>query len=145
MQKRIEADAAARILSGEATADQLVKVERQGFMEHFLLLSSSEIKERRARIARETEEERIIRNKRVADSLSTFFKNSDVDDFMTPEQRAAVISKVEASGQAGGVINIIRNEGARINNVDNSDKSSSSVSFQNLVGGGGGKPAMPTG
>ncbi len=64
---------------------------------------------------------------------------------MTPEQRAAIISKVEASGQAGGVINIIRNEGARINNVDNSDKSSSSVSFQNLVGGGSGKPAMPTG
>ena len=145
MQKRIEADAAARILSGEATADQLVKVERQGFMEHFLLLSSSEIKERRARIARETEEERIIRNKRVADSLSTFFKNSDVDDFMTPEQRAAIISKVEASGQAGGIVNIITNEGARINNVDNSDKSSSSVEFKNLVGGGSGKPAMPTG
>ena len=144
MQKRIEADAAARILSGEATADQLVKVERQGFMEHFLLLSSSEIKERRARIARETEEERIIRNKRVADSLSTFFKNSDVDDFMTPEQRAAIISKVEASGQAGGIVNIITNEGARINNVDNSDKSSSSVEFKNLVGGGSGKPAMPT-
>ena len=143
--KLVEDKVAARIESGEATVDQLVKVERQGFMEHFLLLSSSEIKERRARIARETEEERIIRNKRVADSLSTFFKNSDVDDFMTPEQRAAVISKVEASGQAGGVINIIRNEGARINNVDNSDKSSSSVSFQNLVGGGGGKPAMPTG
>ena len=143
--KLVEDKVAARIESGEATVDQLVKVERQGFMEHFLLLSSSEIKERRARIARETEEERIIRNKRVADSLSTFFKNSDVDDFMTPEQRAAVISKVEASGQAGGVINIIRNEGARINNVVNSDKSSSSVSFQNLVGGGGGKPAMPTG
>ena len=145
MQKRIEADAAARILSGEATADQLVKVERQGFMEHFLLLSSSEIKERRARIERETEEERIIRNKRVADSLSTFFKNSDVDDFMTPEQRAAIISKVEASGQTAGIVNIITNEGARINNVDNSDKSSSSVAYQNLVGGGGGKPAMPTG
>lgn len=145
MQKRIEADAAARILSGEATADQLVKVERQGFMEHFLLLSSSEIKERRARIERETEEERIIRNKRVADSLSAFFKASPVDDFMTPEQRAAIISKVEASGQTAGIVNIITNEGARINNVDNSDKSSSSVAYQNLVGGGGGKPAMPTG
>ena len=145
MQKRIEADAAARILSGEATADQLVKVERQGFMEHFLLLSSSEIKERRARIARETEEERIERNKRVADSLSAFFKASPVDDFMTPEQRAAIISKVEASGQTAGIVNIITNEGARISNVDNSDKSSSSVAYQNLVGGGGGKPAMPTG
>ena len=145
MQKRIEADAAARILSGEATADQLVKVERQGFMEHFLLLSSSEIKERRARIERETEEERIIRNKRVADSLSAFFKASPVDDFMTPEQRAAIISKVEASGQTAGIVNIITNEGARISNVDNSDKSSSSVAYQNLVGGGGGKPAMPTG
>lgn len=145
MQKRIEADAAKRIESGEATADQLVKVERQGFMEHFLLLSSSEIKERRARIERETEEERIIRNKRVADSLSAFFKASPVDDFMTPEQRAAIISKVEASGQTAGIVNIITNEGARINNVDNSDKSSSSVAYQNLVGGGGGKPAMPTG
>ena len=145
MQKRIEADAAKRIESGEATADQLVKVERQGFMEHFLLLSSSEIKERRARIARETEEERIERNKRVADSLSAFFKASPVDDFMTPEQRAAIISKVEASGQTAGIVNIITNEGARISNVDNSDKSSSSVAYQNLVGGGGGKPAMPTG
>ena len=143
--KLVEDKVAARIESGEATVDQLVKVERQGFMEHFLLLSSSEIKERRARIARETEEERIIRNKRVADSLSAFFKASPVDDFMTPEQRAAIISKVEASGQTAGIVNIITNEGARINNVDNSDKSSSSVSFQNLVGGGGGKPAMPTG
>jgi len=144
MQARIKADAEARIASGEATADQLVKVERQGFMENFLMLSSSEIKERRARIAREDEEERMERNKRTAESLSLFFKSQTFDDFMTDAERASVIAKVEASGKAGGIVNIIRNEGARINNVDNSDKSSRSTQYQNLVGPSG-AAVMPNG
>lgn len=140
----VEDKAAARIASGEATPDQLVKVERQGFMENLLMLSSSEIVERRAKIAAEDEADRIERNKRVAESLSLFFKSDTVDDFMTDSERAAILARVEESGKVGGIVNIIKNEGARINNVDNSDKSSRSTSFQNLVGPSG-SPAMPNG
>jgi hypothetical protein len=140
----VEDIAQKRIDDGLATADQLVKVERQGFMENFLMLSSSDIKERRARIAKEDEEERMERNKRTAESLSLYFKSQTFDDFMTDAERASVIAKVEASGKAGGIVNIIRNEGARINNIDNSDKSSRSTQYQNLVGPSG-AAVMPNG
>ena len=144
-QKNIQAEADARILSGEATPEQLVKVVAEGFMEKALFLSSSEIVERRARIAAEEEAERIERNKRVADRLGQQFEVGRFDDFMTDAERASVIAKVEAEGgNRRDIINIIRNEGARINNVDNSDKSSRSTQFQSIVAPSGGA-VMPTG
>ena len=114
-------------------------------MERILFLSSSEIVERRARIAAEEEAERIERNKRVADRLSKTFEMYRFDDFMTDAERASVIAKVEAEGgNQRAIINVIRNEGARINNVDNSDKSSRSTAFQTIVGPSG-AAVMPNG
>ena len=143
--KLVEDTVAARIASGEATPEQLVKVAAEGFMERILFLSSSEIVERRARIAAEEEAERIERNKRVADRLSKTFEMYRFDDFMTDAERASVIAKVEAEGgNQRAIINVIRNEGARINNVDNSDKSSRSTAFQTIVGPSG-AAVMPNG
>jgi hypothetical protein len=143
--KLIEDKAQERIDAGLATKEQLEYVAPVGFMEgvgSFFGQDSSD----RVRNRAEKEAETLATNKRIADKLSKYFDDKSFDDFMSDEQRAAIIAKVESEGGSQHtIVNVIKNEGARINNVDNSDKSSSSVSFQNLVGGGGGKPAMPTG
>jgi hypothetical protein len=143
--KLIEDKAQERIDAGLATKEQLEYVAPVGFMEgvgSFFGQDSSD----RVRNRAEKEAETLATNKRIADKLSKFFDEKTFDDYLSKEQRAAIIAKVESEGgNQHTIVNVIKNEGARINNVDNSDKSSSSVSFQNLVGGGGGKPAMPTG
>lgn len=146
-QRNIQADANARILSGEATAEQLEFVAPVGFMEKVGSLFGQDSSDRvrnRQEAAAEKEAEILETNKRVADSLSKFFDSDSVDDFMTDSERAAILARVEESGKSGGIVNIIRNENNRINNVDNSDKSSRSTSFQNLVGPSG-SPSMPNG
>jgi hypothetical protein len=143
--KLIEDKAQERIDAGLATKEQLEYVAPVGFMEgvgSFFGQDSSD----RVRNRAEKEAETLATNKRIADKLSKFFDEKTFDDYLSKEQRAAIIAKVESEGgNQHTIVNVIKNEGARINNVDNSDKSSSSVSFQNLVGGGSGKPAMPTG
>ena len=143
--KLIEDKAQERIDAGLATAEQLEFVAPVGFMENVGSLFGQDSSDR-VRNRAEKEAETLATNKRIADRLSKYFERKTFDDFMSDEQRAAIIAKVESEGgNQHTIVNVIKNEGARINNVDNSDKSSSSVSFQNLVGGGGGKPAMPTG
>ena len=143
--KLIEDKAQERIDAGLATKEQLEYVAPVGFMEgvgSFFGQDSSD----RVRNRAEKEAETLATNKRIADRLSKYFDEKTFDDYLSKEQRAAIIAKVESEGgNQHTIVNVIKNEGARINNVDNSDKSSSSVSFQNLVGGGSGKPAMPTG
>ena len=143
--KLIEDKAQERIDAGLATAEQLEFVAPVGFMENVGSLFGQDSSDR-VRNRAEKEAETLATNKRIADRLSKYFDEKTFDDYLSKEQRAAIIAKVESEGgNQHTIVNVIKNEGARINNVDNSDKSSSSVSFQNLVGGGGGKPAMPTG
>ena len=138
--QRVEDKAQKRIEAGIATAEQLEYVAPIGFMEglgDFFGQDSTD----RVRNRAETEAETLATNKRIADKLSKYFDDKSFDDFMSDEQRAAIIAKVESEGGSQHtIVNVIRNEGARVTNVDNSDKSSSSVSFQNLVGNGSGMP-----